>query len=364
MARISREPVNSCSIAFDDPAFDETRFAQQVADRYETRHFVDRVASDDFDLVDRLAGLYDEPYADSSAIPTYRVCQLARRHVTVALSGDGGDENFAGYRRYRMHLMEERLRSAVPLGVRQPVFGLLGRLYPKADWAPRVFRAKTTFESLARTSVEAYLHSVSIVRQPMRSQLFSPEFRRQLGGYRVNEVFEKHAARAGTDDALALVQYLDLKTYLVGDINTKVDRASMAHSLEVREPLMDHLLVEWLATLPNSLKVQGHEGKYVLKKAMEPYLPPEIMYRPKMGFAVPLARWFRGPLEARVRDGVLGSTLAETGIFDARVLKHLVEAHQSGARDYSSPLWTVLMFESFVRNVMPGSHRPQMREAG
>jgi asparagine synthase (glutamine-hydrolysing) len=364
MARISSDPVNTCSIAFDDPAFDETRFAQLVADRYRTRHFVDRVASDDFDLVDQLAGIYDEPYADSSAIPTYRVCQLARKHVTVALSGDGGDESFAGYRRYRMHLMEERLRSMMPLGVRRPVFGLLGRLYPKADWAPRVFRAKTTFESLARTSVEAYLHSVSIIREPMRSRMFSPTFRRRLDGYRVNEVFTRHATRAGTDDPLALVQYLDLKTYLVGDINTKVDRASMAHSLEVREPLMDHPLVEWLATLPNVLKVQGQEGKFVLKKAMEPHLPHAIMYRPKMGFAVPLARWFRGPLQQHVRDGVVGGTLAETGIFDRKVLQHLVEAHQAGTRDYSAPLWTVLMFESFLRNVMPGGARQPMREAG
>ena len=163
---------------------------------------------------------------------------------------------------------------------------------------------------------------------------------------------------------LALVQYLDLKTYLVGDINTKVDRASMAHSLEVREPLMDHPLVEWLATLPNALKVQGQEGKYVLKKAMEPHLPHEIMYRPKMGFAVPLARWFRGPLKQRVRDGILGSTLAETGIFDRKVLQHLVDAHQIGARDYSAPLWTTLMFESFLRNVDGGRRACPVREAG
>jgi asparagine synthase (glutamine-hydrolysing) len=252
----------------------------------------------------------------------------------------------------------------LPLGLRRPLFGLLGRVYPKADWAPRVFRAKTTFESLARTSVEAYLHSVSIIREPMRSQLFSPAFRARLAGYRVNEVFERHAARAVTDDALALVQYLDLKTYLVGDINTKVDRASMAHSLEVREPLMDHPLVEWLASLPNELKVQGQEGKYVLKKAMEPHLPRDIMYRPKMGFAVPLARWFRGPLKQRVRDGILGSTLAETGIFDRKVLQHLIDAHQSGARDYSAPLWTTLMFESFVRNVTTNGLRHDLREAG
>lgn len=357
MAGLTDEPVNTCSIAFDDPAFNESAFAQMVADRYRTRHFVETVKSDDFDLIDTLAALYDEPYADSSSIPTYRVCQLARKHVTVALSGDGGDESFGGYRRYRMHLMEERMRSAMPHGVRRPVFGLLGRMYPKADWAPRVFRAKTTFQALARDSVEAYFHSVSILRGDMRSRLFSDGFQRQLGGYDAIEVFRRHAANAHTDDPLALIQYLDLKTYLVGDINTKVDRASMAHSLEVREPLMDHELVEWLATLPSGLKIKGQEGKYLFKKAMEPLLPDDVLYRPKMGFSVPLARWFRGPLKDRVREAMLGETLAATGIFNQDYLRHLLDAHQSGARDYSAPLWTVLMFEAFLRNIGASADR-------
>ena len=352
MAQLSSEPVNTCSMAFDDPSFDESTYAQMVADRYRTRHRVETVGSDDFDLIDTLATLYDEPYADSSAIPTYRVCQLARKHVTVALSGDGGDETFGGYRRYRLHLMEERMRSALPQSVRKPLFGLLGRVYPKADWAPRALRAKTTFEGLSRNSVEAYFHSVSILRGPMREQLFSPQFKRAAGGYNALEVFNRHADRAGTDDPLALIQYLDLKTYLVGDINTKVDRASMAHSLEVREPLMDHPLIEWLATLPSSLKVRQGEGKFLLKKALEPQLPHDVLYRQKMGFSVPLARWFRGPLRQRVRDAVLGDRLASTGWFNADYLQHLVDAHQSGVRDYSAPLWTLMMFEAFLRKVV------------
>jgi asparagine synthase (glutamine-hydrolysing) len=355
MAGLSDEPVNTCSIAFDDPAFNEAAFAQLVADRYRTNHRVETVKSDDFDLIDILASLYDEPYADSSAIPTYRVCQLARKHVTVALSGDGGDETFGGYRRYRLHLMEERMRAALPFGIRQPLFGLLGRAYPKADWAPRIFRAKTTFEGMARTSVEAYFHSVSLLRGPMRGQLFSDALKGDLAGYSAQEVFDFHAGRAGTEDPLALIQYLDLKTYLVGDINTKVDRASMAHSLEVREPLMDHELVEWLATLPSNLKVRGQEGKFLFKKAMEPMLPDDVLYRPKMGFAVPLARWFRGPLKQRVRDAVLGDRLASTDWFNRSYLQHLVDAHQSGRSDYSTPLWTLLMFEAFLRNVVDGA---------
>lgn len=352
MAGLSQDPVNTCSIGFDDPAFNESAFAQLVADRYRTNHRLEVVKSDDFDLIDTLARLYDEPYADSSAIPTYRVCQLARKHVTVALSGDGGDESFGGYRRYKLHLMEERMRAALPLGLRRPLFGTLGRLYPKADWAPRVFRAKTTFEALARNSVEAYFHSMSLIRDADRSPLYSAAFRAELGGFNAREVFARHAANANTDDPLALIQYIDTHTYLVGDINTKVDRASMAHSLEVREPLMDHELVEWLATLPSSLKMRGSEGKFLLKKAMEPQLPDDVLYRPKMGFAVPLARWFRGPLRERVRSSLLKGQLADSGMFDHATILRLIEQHESGVRDHSTPLWTLLMYDAFLRNVM------------
>lgn len=358
MAGLSPSAVKTCSIGFSEPAFNESEFAQMVADRYQTEHHLDRVASDDFDLIDTLARLYDEPYADSSAIPTYRVCQLARKHVTVALSGDGGDESFGGYRRYRTHLQEERMRSALPLALRKPLFGWLGRLYPKADWAPRIFRAKSTFEGMARTPLEAYFHSVSILRAPMRQQLFSTAFRNSLAGYDAIEVFHRHAAKAATPDPLALIQYLDLKTYLVGDINTKVDRASMAHSLEVREPLMDHELIEWLATLPSSQKIRGPEGKFLLKKSMASRLPDEVLYRPKMGFAVPLARWFRGPLRQRVREAILGPRLADSGWFNHGYLEQIVDAHDAGVYDYSASIWALLMFEAFLRNVTEAPSTP------
>jgi asparagine synthase (glutamine-hydrolysing) len=355
MAGLVTDPVVTCSISFGDSEFDEAAYAQQVAQRYRTSHHVERVDAQDISLVDRLATIYDEPYADSSAIPTYRVCELARKTVTVALSGDGGDENFGGYRRYRWHMHEERLRSVLPLQVRRPVFGLLGQLYPKADWAPRVFRAKSTFEALARDSVDAYFHGVSILHDAMRANLFSTRFRRELQGYEAVEVLKRHAARAPSDHPLSLVQYLDIKTYLVGDINTKVDRAGMAHALEVREPLLDHPLVEWLSGLPPDLKVRNGEGKYLLKKALQPYLPSAILYRKKMGFAVPLARWFREPLRQRVRQAVLGPVLADTGWFNTNYLRRMVDDHQSGRRDYSASLWTLMMFESFLRNVVATS---------
>ena len=348
MAGLNHEPVNTCSIAFGDPDFNESHYASMVADQYQTNHHVGEVNPDDFDLIEKLVDLYDEPYADSSAMPTYRVCELARKRVTVALSGDGGDENLAGYRRYRWHLYEQRLRSLLPLSVRRPLFGTLGRLYPKADWAPRVFRAKSTFEALARDDIEGYFHSVSVLGDSIRAKLFSDEFRRDLQGYQAVEVFRGHARNA-PEHPLSRVQYLDLKTYLVGDILTKVDRASMAHGLEVRVPILDPQLVEWMAGLSPDLKLRGREGKYLFKQSLESRLPQEILYRPKMGFAVPLASWFRGPLRERVRSALLGPAMQESGIFDSGFLRQMVDQHQSGRRDFSSPIWTLLMFEAFLR---------------
>jgi asparagine synthase (glutamine-hydrolysing) len=351
MAGLSSEPVNTCSISFGERDYDESRYAALVAERYRTNHRVERVHPDDFRLVDKLAGIYDEPYADSSAMPTYRVCELARRQVTVALSGDGGDENFAGYRRYRWHRHEERVRSLLPLAVRRPLFGLAGKVYPKLDWAPRVLRAKSTLQALGRDSLEAYLHSVSLLPSDARASLFSPRFRQELQGYGAIEVFRRHAKDAPTDHPLSLVQYLDFKTYLPGDILTKVDRASMAHSLEVRVPLLDYQLVDWVSGLPAELKLQNGEGKYLYKKAFEQYLPDDILYRPKMGFAVPLAQWFRGPLRERVRAAVTGERLRATGIFDGDVLTRLVDQHQRGVRDHTAILWALLMFDGFHRQV-------------
>lgn len=351
MAGLINEPLNTCSISFGDPSFDETPYAAVVARHYHTSHHTLRVEHD-FSMIDQLARLYDEPFADSSALPTYRVCQLARKHVTVALSGDGGDENLAGYRRYRWHLHEERLRTRIPLALRRTVFGFLGLIYPKADWAPRVLRAKTTLEALSRDSVAAYFHSVSIMPDAMRKRLFSPTFKRSLNGYRALDVLYRHAVASPAPDALAQVQYFDLKTYLPGDILTKVDRASMANGLEVRVPLLDHELVEWISGLPSSLKLSNGEGKYIFKKALQPYLPREILYRDKMGFSVPLATWFRGPLRECLQRRLLGSTLSNCGLFNMAFVQELIERHQSGRCDYSVALWSLLMFESFLRNVL------------
>lgn len=348
MARMSDHPVKTCAIGFTDPKFNESEFAQLVADRYLTDHRLEIVDSDDFELLDTLAFHYDEPFSDSSAIPTYRVCQMARRHVTVALSGDGGDESLGGYRRYKLHLMEQRVRNHLPLRLRRAVFGPLGRAYPKLDWAPRSLRAKTTFQSMGMSAVDAYANSMAVLRQDERERLYSDSFKRKLGSYRTVDLFRQVAAKARTDDDLAVVQYLDYKTWLIGDINTKVDRASMAHSLEVREPLMDHCLVEWLATLPTSFKIHRNETKYLFKKALEPRLPSEVLYRPKMGFSVPLASWLRGPLAEKVEAVVSSELLLDTGVFDGETLAGMWSDHRRGLKDYSAPLWSILMFHTFL----------------
>jgi asparagine synthase (glutamine-hydrolysing) len=349
MRELGTSHILTCSIGFREPEFDESHFAAIVAEAKHTDHKTEVVDASDCSDIDRLAGIYDEPYADSSAIPTYRVCGLARRHVTVALSGDGGDEDFIGYRRYRLFANEEAVRSRIPLGLRRAIFGPLGRLYPKLDWAPRVLRAKTTFQALARGTIDAYLHAVSFCPDDMREALYSESFRAELQGYHAGAVLHGHAAGKEFSDALSLVQYLDYKTYLPGDILTKVDRASMAHSLEVRTPFLDYEFVEWAARLPASVKLRGGEGKYVLKQALRPLLPDSVLFRRKMGFGVPIVLWFRGALRDQLESVVCGPRMVESGLFNAVQLRKLVTEHQSGRRDHSAALWALLMFDGFLR---------------
>ena len=359
MAGLKADPVSTFSIAFGAKGWDESAHAAEIAKRYRTDHHVRDVDPNSFDLLDRLATIYDEPFGDSSAMPTFRVCAMARENVTVALSGDGGDEVFAGYRRYRWHCFEERVRRVVPGSLRGPLFGVLGGLYPKLDWAPRPLRAKATLEELARDTVDAYFSSVSICGNELRRRLFSRRLARELQGYNAAEVLRYHMGRCGSADPLSQVQYADFKTYLPGDILTKVDRVSMANSLEVRVPLLDHTLVEWAARVPSQLKLHGREGKYVFKAALQPHVPKEILYRPKQGFAVPLAVWFRGPLRQRLRETLGGPVLRESGLFDMSTIGTLLDQHQSGERDHSAALWTLSMMESFLREVDGGGVRAQ-----
>lgn len=345
MAGLMNEPVNTCTIGFDVATFDETAYAQQIADRYKTNHSSRTVASNDFSLIDTLVNAYDEPFSDSSALPTYRVCQLARESVTVALSGDGGDELFAGYRRHKMHLQEERVRSVLPLGLRRPFFGFLGRAYPQMDWAPQFLRARSTFQALGMTTAEAYVNSISVMRPQMRQQLMTPAFRREIQGYRSLDHMKKVIESAPADDVMGQIQYADIKIWLPGDILTKADRASMAVGLEAREPLLDHKLLEWAAGLPLNMRIRNGQGKYILKKAMEPYVPNDLLYRPKQGFSVPISSWFRGPLKNTISDMLKTSPMLETGWFDRGFLDKVLDDHSRGIADHGRLLWQVLMFD-------------------
>ncbi len=300
MAEASGTPVTTCTIGFADPAFDETPHARTVARRYGTIHHEERVDIDAAGLLDRVAAAYGEPFADSSALPTYLVSRLARRHVKVALTGDGGDEVFAGYRRYPFHRREELVKAWLPATLRRRVLGPLARAWPRLEWAPRPLRAKATLEALATDTVHGYLRSVALLPESERAALFSPDFTRALDGYDPASVLAAHAGEADTDDPLARAQYMDLMTWLPGRMLVKVDRASMAHGLELRPPLLDHELVEWAAGLPRALKLRGNEGKILLKRALAPHLPRELLHRPKQGFAQPLAEWFGSELRARV----------------------------------------------------------------
>ena len=348
MAGHSTDPVTTCSIGFDEKNYDESDAARLVADRYKSTHFERQVSIDDFAIAAHVADLYDEPFADSSSIPTYRVCELARQQVTVALSGDGGDELFGGYRRYGLHLAEEAVRSRIPLGVRRKVFGFMGKHFPKLDRLPRPFRAKTTLQSLGRDAIAAYFHSMTLTEDSDRFKLCSEQFRKKTDGYNAVEVFRKHATAHDWRDPLSLVQYIDYKTYLPGDINTKVDRASMAHSLEVRDPLMDHRLVEWVGSLPSTFKNSGRGSKLVFKSALQSYLPKEVLSRSKMGFAVPIHKWFRGQSGQALIDKLAAGPAIETGIIDRETFKRFAQEHHSGQRHRAPMLWSVFCLNQFL----------------
>ena len=343
MAEASREAVKTCSIGFDHPDYDETRYAAMIAERFATDHRTRIVAADDFGLVDTLVRAFDEPFADASALATYRVSELARENVTVALSGDGADEAFAGYRRLTFHNAEERVRGLLPQSVRSSIFGTLGRIYPKLDWAPQMLRAKATFAALGRSGEEAYADAVGVTPRPLRARLYSDRGRRELQGHRAEDRYIKAMQGAPARTGLDRAQYADMKIWLPGDILTKVDRTSMAVSLEAREPLLDYRLIEFGARLPVSMRVRGSTGKWLMKQAMRRYLPDDILFRRKMGFVTPISAWFRGALADEAKRIAYGSALTETGWFDPAEIEKVVAEHQSGLVEHGRLLWQLMM---------------------
>lgn len=347
-ARLQDEPLATFTIGFPG-AEDETPLARMVAQRYGTVQHEDRASPDYIAAAVRQARIFGEPFGDSSSVPTETVCELARRHVTVAISGDGGDEVFAGYRRYRFHQMAEAVRAHVPSGLRRAVLGQLARAYPKMDWAPRWLRAKHTLTELSLDSGLGFYRTIAKVHHDARRALFSPAIRSALDGYDPADRVVSLMEECDDGDSLLQAQYVDVGLYLPGDILVKVDRTSMAHSLEVRAPFLDYEFVEWGMRLPPSLKLRGQEGKYILKKALEPILPRELLYRTKQGFATSLARPFREHAQT-LRTELLGSEMLDSGLFDPASVRRLVDEHEGGQLDHSGVLWLLLTCVGFLKS--------------
>jgi asparagine synthase (glutamine-hydrolysing) len=346
MAEQNAQAVKTCTIGFDVGSLDERQYADHVARRFATDHRTRIVSPDDYGLLDRLVGHFDEPFADASALPTFRVCELAREEVTVALSGDGADEAFAGYRRHLFQHRGEGLRGMLPQGLRGPVFGALGRIYPKADWAPRILRAKSTFQELSLSGGEAYgARSVGFTPPELRAKLYGAEFAKAISGHRAEDRIVRTMASAPARDPLDRAQYADLKIWLPGDILTKTDRMSMAVSLEAREPLLDYRLVEFAAKLPVAQRIHGNTGKYLMKRAMEPHLPHNILYRGKMGFVTPISHWFRDALAGEAAAVAEGSMLARTSWFERGMMAKLAQDHKAGKADHGRLLWQLLVLD-------------------
>jgi asparagine synthase (glutamine-hydrolysing) len=350
MAEASPRAVKTCTIGFDEAGHDEREYADEIARRFATDHREATVRADDFGLIDTLVHAFDEPFADASALATYRVCELARREVTVALSGDGADEALAGYRRYKFHAAEERARALMPAPLRRAA-GIAGRVYPKADWAPQVFRAKTTLLALAADGGQAYAQAVGVTPPGLRDRIFSQTARAALGGYRGEQRYVATMANAPAREALDRAQYADFHHWLPGDILTKVDRTSMAVSLEAREPFLDYRLIEFAATLPVSMRIRGGQGKYAMKHALEKYLPENILYRPKMGFVTPVSAWFRGALAEQAAGLSSSRPLLETGWFAPLELAKLAQDHKAGRADHGRTLWQLVMLERSLKRV-------------
>lgn len=350
MARLGASDKSSrelvlCSVGFREKEFDELDRARATAARLGATHHTEVLEPDPRIALDVLPWHYDEPLADPSTVPTYLVSKMAREHVTVALSGDGGDEVFAGYRRYVFDVAENRARSILGRpGTRAAAF--VGRHYPKLDWAPRAVRAKSTLVNLGRDPARAYFASLTQLDRADALQLLHPDLAASLVEHDPFDAFADLYARPRSGDALYRAQYADHFHFLPDQILVKGDRASMAASLEVRPPFLDHRFVERFVNLPTSEKVRGGRGKHAFREALRSRIPADVLDGRKMGFDVPLRAWLRGPLAPAVTDAI--ETLPGRW-FDRARLRECNAAHQSGAHDRSNLLWSLLVLEHWRR---------------
>ena len=357
MAETSPTPVRTFSIGFDETDFDELRFARQVAARYGTDHYELVVKPAALDVLPTLAWHLDEPFADASAIPTYYVAKITREHVTVALSGDGGDETFAGYRRYVQALALAARMDSSPARLARPLLRLTSRLLPVGA------RGQAWTGLMGSGALERYARLVTHERPETLRRALSDDWAHVASRVSAPLSFARLLATGDTRDPVSTLQHIDMETYLPDDILAKVDRTSMAVSLESRVPLLDHRLLEFVATIPSSLKLKGGAGKYILKRAMASRLPSDILSRRKMGFGVPLGAWFRGELRDMTHDLLLDPRTRQRGIFRPSWVNRLLRDHDSGRRDCSARLWAMLCLELWMRRWADTGPRHDTRAA-
>ena len=347
MSQISQKPVKTFSIGFNEDSFNELKYARLAAKHFNTEHHEFVVTPDLVETVDELVWHFDEPFADSSALPTFMVSKMARKFVTVVLSGDGGDELFAGYTRY----VGDKKRSGLnklPRGFRQNL------LKPLSEALPHGARGKHYLYNASLDAADRYIDSVSHFNRMRKKAIYSKEFLSDLNGDlgAGEREFQRIAGRVSTGNHTDNLLYLDSKTYLPGDILTKVDRMSMAASLEARVPLLDHKLIDFVMNIPANLKLKGFETKYIFKKAVRGIVPDEILDRPKQGFGVPINEWINAQLRTRIRETLLEKQALERGLFEAKYIETLFDEHEKKRRDHSHALWILFMLELWHRRVL------------
>ncbi|MCB1023661.1 MAG: asparagine synthase (glutamine-hydrolyzing) [Acidobacteria bacterium] len=349
MSQILDKPVKTFSVGFNEDSFDELKYARIAAKHFKTEHHEFVVTPDLVDEIDQLVWHFDEPFADSSAIPTFMVSKLAREFVTVVLSGDGGDELFAGYTRYLIDKKRGGIGN-LPKVIRN------GLLRPLSEALPHGAKGRNFLYNTSLDALDRYIDSVSQFGKLKKKSLYSARFRQSLAGIESAEaIFRDIAQGVATGDPIDNLLYLDSKTYLPGDILTKVDRMSMAASLEARVPLLDQELIDFVTRrIPARFKLKGRETKYIFKKALEGIVPGEILYREKQGFGVPINEWINDQLRTRIHGTLLEKRTLERGYFDPQYIKILLDEHSKGRRDHSHPLWVLWMLELWQRRFVDG----------
>jgi asparagine synthase (glutamine-hydrolysing) len=357
MAESSSEPVKTFSIGFENESFNELPYARRVAEEFATEHHECLVRPDAVELLPRIVRHYGEPFADSSAIPTFCLAELTRRDVTVALNGDGGDESFAGYPRYFGHPVGRRLErqlERLPLSLRKAIGGVGARMPVKGELSSTVNRARRLARSLPLDSPGRYARLVSYFDWLQRDRLYSPEFKNLVGESLAPSVIADPWHAASGDAPIDVMLEVDVETYLPGDLLVKMDVATMAHSVEARSPFLDPEVMELAASLPAELKVRGTETKVVLRDALRGWIPDDVLDRPKMGFVVPIVEWFRHDLRDWVRDILLDPQTRQRGWFDYRYVEATLDRHARGIEDASPRIWALLVLELWLREFVDG----------